>query len=825
MYLSKKKRCYKNIVSIRMLVIIVLSFFGATIVKSQDVYIGGLLTDQNNIPVSLATIKVMRDSVTISSSVTDSLGNYSLKFKKVESVKSQYFIQAFFLRSQTGRVPINCAEQCRIGLQIVTEENTLNEVVVRNTLPSITRKADRLIFVPSKLMSEAGTGVDILSHTPMLLFNENTELISIVGKSNTVVYINNKKSQLPKELLLQTLRSMPAGNIKSIEIITQPGSEYAANTSGGVININVKREYFEGWQGNVSIQTQQSFYNTTLLNGALTYRKRKLAIQLVPFFNSSYNYKTTAQEIIYANGNSITLDKTNFRRYFVGGGGLNLDYDIDKKHQISISTWYSSVHGNSSNDILSRYKYSAQPDNFETSPYAGKDRYEYKFVNANLRRLLNNNGTSYVDFNVDYHGFNQQQENSGVIQSFDTNGVKIGSPFLYHNVLPQRFENISTKLDFVKPINAKTTFKIGIQGSSTNVVNDLKYNNIISGVEIPDNNLTNRYTYTEKYVASYASLSTSLSKKVNLSAGLRFERTDYKTQEDKTTTDVSLVYNNLFPSLALSYTANSKHQWGFAFSRKISRPNIELLFPGRTYINSTLFAENDPFLRPSLIYNTEFSYAFNSKYIFFLTHSYGDGNYANFIQPVFEGSVVKYRTTYLNYGQSHTLSLVANLNQSLIKNLWDVNFTPSIIFNQYIINDKLGISPVKNNLSTSVFFDNYLYLSKKAKWTLFVTFQYNSPRHDVSIQTLNGTSTIDLQVRKTINSLSFAFFINDIYNGASVLNTKLTPNSLIATNSTTVNSFNRSVSLRVRYSFGNSKLKAAKGRSSANEEIKRRASK
>jgi hypothetical protein len=282
------------------------------------------------------------------------------------------------------------------------------------------------------------------------------------------------------------------------------------------------------------------------------------------------------------------------------------------------------------------------------------------------------------------------------------------------------------------------------------------------------------------------------------------------------------MYTNVFPSFGLGYAPVPKHQFGYSLSRTIARPSIELLFPGRTYNNPDYFIENNPFLQPSLMYNNELSYVYNNKYTLTVSWMSAKNRYAHFVIPVEESNSSKLKETFLNYGSVNSLSLVLNGNKSLLKGFWEVYVTASYNYGRYSGNVARQSIDVRNN-TFNLYYDNYIYLSKKEKLTGFVTFKYNGSSKDINGSTLNATTALDLELKKVYKKFSLYVIASDVYNGSSIIKTNQYATYLLTRNYAVSNTFNRSLLLKVRYNFGNNQLKANKNRNTANQEIKNRA--
>jgi hypothetical protein len=787
-------------------------------IGSGGMFKGAVVTGEN-VKLPYATVKLAGDSNTYATAVCDSNGHFELNWQRAHA--NDMYIQAFYLKltSRPYRVSNN---DPFVTLVIEDTNNVLAEIVVKQS--AIQRKADRFVFVPGKDLSKGSSTLEMLKHVPLINYNDRTEDISIISKPGTVVYINNRKTEMPKEMLLQVLRALPATDIRNIELITNPGSEYNANTTGGIININLKRQSYEGWLGNLALQTVQSKYNTTILNGGINFRKGKLALQFLPFFNRSYNYHTAYNVLDNTNGFTEQLNRERFRRYTVYGGGVNADYDINSKNFISIKTWNSSVYGKSNTDVLTSYSFgtSAATDSAVDSHIQGKDQYSYNFGNVNYHYNTGGKKQAWLDANFDYNHFFQRRKNNGNFQPLKSTAPE--NAVFYKNELPQRFNNLSGRVEFGEMLRDGLNFSTGLQYSNTSVRNDLQYYNQAGADYYLDTELSKRYDYSEKYWAAFVNFKREISKSWNVALGLRMEGVDYITEVKKMGVRADSSYNNLYPSLAVSFSPKPRHQFGYSLSRKISRPNIELLFPGRTYNNPAYFTENNPFLQPSLTWNNELSYLLNSRFSFALSYMVAEQRYANFVVPVEESNAVKMKETYLNYGREKGLSFVFNGNQPLFKGFWEIYLTTWFTFNRYT-GTVAGKDINVENRNFNFLYDNYIYLSKKKGWMGFVTFRYNGPVKDMSGAVINATTSLDLELKKTFKKFTFYLIAGDVYNGSSFVKTNQFANSMLQRNYAETNTYNRSVLFKVRYSFGNGQLKSNKERNTANEDIKNRSNK
>lgn len=786
--------------------------------------IEGSVVNSNQEPLPFSTVHIFNTDKTIvlKSAYSNDFGLFKITLDSI-SLDEILYVHARYLGEKSDTVAVVKNIPVKLTIKNSGAIN-LTEVTISADRPTLIAKSDRFIYTPNEALKEGLSALELLKIAPLINFDSRSEALSIINKESTTVIINGRKSNLPREMIASLLRTTPAKNIKNIEIITNPGSEYAANTTGGILNINLKRQLDEGFLGNLRLTSEQAnVFNTTILNGSINYRRGKIGVRISPFINRSFNYNATDNLVITSNDRSDNTIGEYERKYFVLGGGFGLDYDIDDQNLLSINGFISQVDGNSTQSNVTNYSLlnESKIDSTFSTPIDGEDYYIYNFGNIFYERKLDTIGKRKLTANIDYNQFRKDNTDLG---SF--NRVLPVDPTpndnSYKNVFPQDFFNISGSIDYSSQINDKSKINIGTQVSVTNFKNDLSYFNSSGSGFVLDSNLSNTYKYEENYLAGYVSYSKTFNDKLNATIGARVESTDYLSENETTQEKIDSSYVNLFPNFSIAYTVKERQVLSLALSRKIKRPSIESLLPGRTYINPNYFIENNPFLQPVMYYNADAMYSINYKYYISGGFSFRDNQSDRFIIPIVENGVTLQKRTSVNYGNATKSYLQFYTRQNWFKELWEMNFSTSLNFLSFTDETNNLLESEINNVNYNININNTFYLSKEKGLLAFLILRYNSPIENVAFERENALYKCDLGFKKSFNNFSVNLYISDVFNSYGESKIRYRSNLVQLLNQQIRNEYTRSISLSLSYNFGNSRLKRIKNKKIANDELKNR---
>ena len=191
--------------------------------------VSGKLVDEQNQPLPYANVVLLSlpDSAFVNGTISGENGTFTL-----DATSQNQIVKISSIGYKTVCRPVSPAN---IGIvQLVSDAQQLGEVVVKADLPKTRVKGDAMVTtVAGSILENAGTGNDLLNKIPGVSANEGD--IKVFGAGTPEIYINGRKVRDKSEL-----DQLASDNIKSVEVVNNPGSRYDA-TVNAVIRIQTKK--------------------------------------------------------------------------------------------------------------------------------------------------------------------------------------------------------------------------------------------------------------------------------------------------------------------------------------------------------------------------------------------------------------------------------------------------------------------------------------------------------------------------------------------------------------------------------------------------------
>lgn len=153
----------------------------------------------------------------------------------------------------------------------------IGEVVVTGDLPKTRVEGNALVTtVAHSVLAEAGTANDVLSKMPLVTGSDGE--FSVFGAGTPVIYINGRVVRNTAEL-----EQLSSRDIKSVEVITNPGAEYFAETNA-VIKIKTVPPQGEGFSADLHNSVRVAHFMRNTDDVLLKYRRGGLELFFQGYF-------------------------------------------------------------------------------------------------------------------------------------------------------------------------------------------------------------------------------------------------------------------------------------------------------------------------------------------------------------------------------------------------------------------------------------------------------------------------------------------------------------------------------------------------------------
>jgi outer membrane receptor protein involved in Fe transport len=575
---------------------------------------GTVLDSVSRQPVSYATVVLLSAAPSekaISGVAADDAGKFSLT--KLPAGTFRLRISYVGYGTHTQAVTVTSGATALGAIRLPAAATALTEAVVVGQKPVIEVKPDRLVYNADQDVSNAGgTAQDVLRKAPLLAVDGDGN-VTMRGSANFKVLVNNKPSPTLARNLAEALKSIPAEQIQSVEVITTPPAKYDGEGTAGIINIVLKKGTKQGANGRVGLSSGN---RNTNFNSALNFRQGKIN------FTSSANagaWYNPGRSETYRQGYSAAGTDTLRRSggsYSKGGwtyGTVGLDYDPAEHHSITLAGSINYYQGQGDRDLFNRF----------SSPLIGNNQL-FTRATKEVFNGLNVEGTgtytrTFAQARKEWSVLGQYALNTGTFgydyNQFQGSSVPLGdADASYRERSRGRTpgHEVTLQTDFTQPLGEQSKLELGLKGifRSTGSVATVDTLRTVYGPRAAeDRRRGTDFSYNQDVQAAYAIYSFGVGKKLSASLGSRLERTGINADFRTTTTPFPpRSYLTVLPNGFAQYKLSDASSMRAAYSRRITRPTIDYLNPFRDASTPGFVSYGNPFLDPELTDSYELSY-------------------------------------------------------------------------------------------------------------------------------------------------------------------------------------------------------------------------
>ena len=706
----------------------------------------GTVRDPNGTPVEFATITLHRvtDSTVVKSEFSDAKGSFALgapvggryRVSVAEVGYERYWSPPF-------EVPITGLVLPAVALR-TSAATMLQEVQAIGQKPLFEHQADRTIVnVENSPLAAGNTALDVLTRAPGVTV-DGSDNLALRGKQGLLVLIDGKRQPMTGTELADYLRTLPAEQLKSIELITNPPASYDAQGTAGVIAITLKKDQRQGANGSLTLGYGRGVHGRLTTGATLNYRRGKTnAYGSYTYADRGTYLRLTSHRVFYDQGQptsgsdqeDYTVTRTRAHNWKVGA-----DYAFTSRTTLGAALTGQVAQGNGqgtntvalldAGGTVNRTLTSAAYRNASTPNLTANLNLRQAFADSTNSRALT------ADANYATYRLGRQQGLSALPDAGSAGPTELTSDQSGHLRL------LTGQLDYVHPLARRQLLSGGLKVSQVQSGNDAVFQQTSNGLTTLDTAQTNRFRYTENIRAAYLNWQQT-GARATWQAGLRGEQTSAQGVQEVGHQRFDRQYFQWFPSASLKYTFSPRHELTLALSRRLDRPGYDQLNPFRIYLNATTYRSGNPALLPQTSCNAEVTHTYLQKYTVGLSYSNTQNPVLIVVQPATATSRFVLARP-VNLGVQHYAALTLTVPLTPCK-AWSV-YNSAVFYYSRITGDLAGTRLNRAMPSVNVSSTHTLTLGQG--WSADLSATYQSPEiYGFITSRANGDVTIGASKR------------------------------------------------------------------------------
>jgi len=723
--------------------------------------VSGTLTDTNSSPLPFATVILLKsaDSAIVRSALSDEKGHFMLS----AAPSGNYLVKVSSIGYANYLSPPIVLDHLHPTydagtIQLKTAGKQLGEVVIRANKPLVQQEAGGLVVnVQNSIMTKGSSVLQVLSRSPGVIVDPQSNAISLNGKGGVMVMLDGKLLRLSADQVAALLNGMTADDIDKIELLSTPPAKYDADGNAGLINIVTKKNKQAGTSGSVTASAGYGKGDKASADIDLNHNSGKISI------HASYsNYHDHNYSLLLAQGSSYNeiIGGDNYFHYNGQGNNIanyqgfagGLDYRAGSSTTIGGRVYYGISANQNNNHNSGNYALVDSNIVFD-SQLNGVNHTYYLHPSLYLDQTFGKDQKLSVD--LDYFG----HRSNGITQVYSDFSDSLFSP-RERNLANADIHVFVAQSDYSNTFNKKLQLETGLKGTYTLSRSIAGIENLVNNQWVPVSAGTSNNLATREFIgAAYAVLNWKPDSLTTLSAGARYEYSHNSTDHSLNAQYfVDRRLGKLFPDIFLSRKLSDKETLQLSYTERISRPSFADLASYVSYNSPTSVWTGNPALKPTITHNVKLAYNWQD-YLFSILYSHD-------ADPILGVQGVPGPTAGLVYLMPENADWQNNLTAQATIPVkaaawWGMNYNLNGGWHQYHISYFPELL-VKGYFSYSLNFTESFKLPRL--YAIELSGYYNSASYD-SNNRANGNAIFNLGLKKELenNEGSFQLSISDIF--------------------------------------------------------------
>ena len=625
-------------------------------------------------------------------------------------------------------------------IKMEEDSETLGEVVVKSSLPkTILKNGGMTTIVDGSVLEKAGTMEHLLDRIPKVSAQNGS--IEVFGRGEPVIYINGRQMRSRSEL-----DRLQSDNIKSVEVITNPGARYAASTRA-VIRITTKKIQGEGFGFDATTEGPYDEKKNIGGYGRLNMNYRKNGLELGAYAFGAKQYQPNNQDL----QQKTYLDKTWNQKSEIRQVGiieamnfrLDASYQLDANNSIGANFGFlrnpkQTWNGDMSSSILQDEELSENSDSHADFFWQKNNLSSNIYYVGKIGKLS-------IDFNTDWL-WSKEYQNDVTKEQYQEVGMDAQSQTA-HSLTNKDYHLLASKLVLSYPLLGGN---LSLGGEYSNTHRTSKYQVVPTNLVSDDDS-----RITESMTSSFLTYSRDFGN-VSMEAGLRYEYIDFNYYEyGKYVPGQSKSYGNWFPSLSLSMPVG-KVQMQLSYATDIDRPSYNYLRSGIQYDNRYTYETGNPFLVSEISKNLNYELAY--KWLTFdMTYSHTSHTMMSNMETYKDNPAIGLLKPVNGKAYNH---VEASVNLCPSFGIWHPSFTASVA-KQWLDMDAHD-GKISNN-PMAVFNFNNTFNTKLAMLTWMMSYTTKGYERNIYLYKPKFCTNVSVYKSFLKDRLSFDLFIYDLF--------------------------------------------------------------